>query len=666
MKKMIAFALTIFFLSVLILNINNSAAEERTELLSGTVGLGYMQKLMPEVPENDETVWSITGGNFPKGLAISKDGIIYGTPSESGAFIFTAKAENSEFSREKEFNIKINENYINIFKRSGIDFSSGNLAFVAEKKFTESPRTFEAWVKIPVSKENIKKWHGVIAGNGATDGYSGTSTINFGVTIGGNPWLYRKDSNGYITDYIVPANVKLGEWVHIAIVSETETSRLICYINGEKAYEKLFAVIHDTIPIRPLKIGGDYLHDNLRYFPGEIADIRIWSRALTQEEIQNGMNKILKGGEKNLIANWLLDNKPDSECRDNSSYGNNARVYQEWLEPEFAEGDYSIIIVPDIQIMTLLYPDVLDNMTDWIRDNAEKYKIKFMIQVGDLTETKTVREWESVQYNLDKLDGVVPYAFVPGNHDYIGLPYDRDTTVFNKYLSYDKYSQTSYFGGSYEDGKLDNAYYYFTADDTDYMVVGLEAIPRDSVLEWANGIVADNPERRVIVATHAYLYYNGEYDKSGVYSVIGSSGKKIWDEFASLHKNIIMVVCGHIHYDDIVMRTDKGIHGNIVQQMLADSQEMDYYREGVGMIALLTFNNNGQDVAVNWYSTKKDAMFRDWNQFSFSFKFNEILKESERTEDSDNNIYIIFIMLGGVILLTITLLILVINRRRFL
>ena len=53
-------------------------------------------------------------------------------------------------------------------------------------------------------------------------------------------------------------------------------------------------------------------------------------------------------------------------------------------------------------------------------------------------------------------------------------------------------------------------------------------------------------------------------------------------------------------------------------QLLVDAQDMDYYHEGVGMVALLTFSNNGYDVDVNWYSVKEGKLFRDWNQFTFS------------------------------------------------
>ncbi|MCL2134007.1 MAG: metallophosphoesterase [Candidatus Bathyarchaeota archaeon] len=583
-------------------------------LLDGVVGLPYLQKL---VTYGDKVTLSITDGTLPSGLSLSSNGVISGTPTDSGISAFTVKAENAKGDDSKELSITVTQKYLSSFTGIGTDFSSGTIELVSTMKLPATPKTFEAWVKIPTSSQNV----GVITGNGAIDGFNGLYTINFGVTADGNPWLCWKEGNGNVADYVAYANVKLGDWVHIAIVQDNENHRITCYINGNKADEQTFSIMENTIPIRPLKIGGDYLENNPRCFPGEIADIRIWSIIRTQTEIQENMNTPINGNAAGLMVNWWLD-ESNGIYKDHSTQGNDAQIWHDWLAPEFAEGDYTIAVVPDIQNLSRYYPDVLDTMIDWIQNNAEARNIKFMIQVGDLTDTNSVEEWERVQYNFAKLDGVVPYAFIPGNHDYNGLITNRDTDLFNTYFPYNTYSQTPIFGGVYEEGKLDNAYYYFTADDTDYMLLCLEMAPRNFVLDWANEVVASNTDRYVIVVTHSYLSYNGEYDNSSGYDPTGNSGDAIWDKFVSQHANIIMVLCGHIHYDDLVMRIDTNMYGNEVPQLLTDAQDMDFYREGVGMIALLTFSNNGHDITVNWYSTKNDALFREWNQFSFSVAMN--------------------------------------------
>ncbi|MCL2685849.1 MAG: InlB B-repeat-containing protein [Candidatus Bathyarchaeota archaeon] len=579
-------------------------------LLSGTVDLPYVQKL---VSEGDKITWSKISGDIPDGLTLSSNGVIAGTPTTSGLFIFTIKAENAKDESIKDFSITINTEYVSSFAGRGTDFSSGDIEIVSTSKIPESPKTFEAWVKIPITSSTI----GVIAGNGAIDGF-GLAVINFGVTSDGNPWLYWKETNGNEANYTAYANVKLGDWVHVAIVQDSENHMLICYVNGVKADEQTFSIMDNTIPIRPLKIGGDYMWANPRCFFGELADIRIWSIVRTASEIQLNMNTQLAGNEEGLMANWLLDGVVGSVYEDNSVVGNDARAWSEWLAPEFAVGDYTIAVIPDIQYLTLYYPDVLEELLDWILNSAQEGNIHFMIQVGDLTEKNTVIEWQIVQDNFAKLDGVVPYIFVPGNHDYAGMPYLRDTMLFNEYLLFSKYSSFPIFGGAYEDNKLDNAYYYFTTDDATYLMLCLDFVPRDPVLEWANDVVEANLDCRVIVVTHSYLSYDGSYDDSSGYDTAGNNGQNVWNKLVSQHANIIMVLCGHIHNDDLVLRVDRGIYGNVVPQLLVDAQDMDYYNKGVGMVALLTFSNNGYDVAVNWYSVKEDKLFRDWNQFTFS------------------------------------------------
>ena len=347
----------------------------------------------------------------------------------------------------------------------------------------------------------------------------------------------------------------------------------------------------------------------------------------------------------------------------------------EWLEPKFAECDFAIAVLPDIQNMTRYYPDVLDNMFDWLRDSAKERKLAFVIQLGDLTDANVTTEWMRVRDNFAKLDGILPYGFVPGNHDY----YDSDTlsrnaSFFNIYLPYSKHSQALSFGGAYEEGKMDSSYHYFAAGGIDYMVLCLEDLPRDPVVEWANKVVADNPNRRIIVATHTYMLPDGEYISTDGYDIDGNAGKELWENLVSLHDNIILVLCGHMHSDDLVVRTDTGEGGNKVHQLLVDIQDMDYYQGGMGMVALLGFKNNGNDVAVNWYSTKENALFKQKNQFLFSLDSGLILPldfgekpdkaEPPKGAEGFGGLMPILLALAGVAVLEIVVIGVILARKR--
>jgi len=124
---------------------------------------------------------------------------------------------------------------------------------------------------------------------------------------------------------------------------------------------------------------------------------------------------------------------------------------------------------------------------------------------GDCTDGNTPGEWQNFRAWMTRLDGVVPYSLVLGNHDGLGTAFN-DTALFNQYFPLANYSGLSGFGGVFESNKLDNSYHYFGAGGLDWLVLALEFGPRDSVLAWANEVVTNHPAHRVIVTTHAHVF----------------------------------------------------------------------------------------------------------------------------------------------------------------
>ena len=49
--------------------------------------------------------------------------------------------------------------------------------------------------------------------------------------------------------------------------------------------------------------------------------------------------------------------------------------------------------------------------------------------------------------------------------------------------------------------------------------------------------------------------------------------------------------------------------------LLFDNQDNDK-KEQLGMIGILSFKNNENIVGVNWYSVKKDMLYKEDNQFN--------------------------------------------------
>ena len=282
---------------------------------------------------------------------------------------------------------------------------------------------------------------------------------------------------------------------------------------------------------------------------------------------------------------------------------------------EKAEKDYaySFAVVGDTQTLTSKYPETLEVLYDWIRDNAEEKKMKWVFGLGDITDNDTDEEWILAKEQIAKLDGVVPYSLIRGNHD-----------SKEKFVSAFPYSEYADKVSGSMSGDMLNTYQKFTVGDTKYMVVNLDWGVPDDVVAWADGVIAANPDYKVIVVTHGYLNSDGTTLSAGdggeptEYSSLHNNGDELWDMLIKKHSNIILVMSGHISTENIVVTKAKGDNGNTVTQMLIDPQTTDQNNvgTGLGLVAMLYFSEDGKTVDVEYYSTLKQGKYLSANQFS--------------------------------------------------
>ena len=61
--------------------------------------------------------------------------------------------------------------------------------------------------------------------------------------------------------------------------------------------------------------------------------------------------------------------------------------------------------------------DKLDAIVDWLVANAEKENILFVSHTGDIVDVNNDFQWRFASNAMSRLDGKLPYAVVPGNHD---------------------------------------------------------------------------------------------------------------------------------------------------------------------------------------------------------------------------------------------------------
>ena len=288
------------------------------------------------------------------------------------------------------------------------------------------------------------------------------------------------------------------------------------------------------------------------------------------------------------------------------AYPNTERA---WLDegPEIEDYDYSFAVVGDTQVVNIKYHDKLVNIYDYICENVIPKNIKYVFSVGDITDTNKDREWSDAYNQIHRLDALVPYNVLRGNHD--------GSIQINRYFPYSDFANMC--GGSY-DGKIENTWQTLTVGELDYLIVSLDYGPSDDVLAWASDVIEQHPYHNVIVATHGYLYSDGTLlDQSdGESSAPATSGgynngDHIWDKLISKHSNIVLVLCGHIGLDDIMVVQTEGEHGNMVTQMMVNGQDVDNQVDGgAGLVAMLYFSEGGSKVQMEYYSTIRNQWLK--------------------------------------------------------
>jgi hypothetical protein len=292
---------------------------------------------------------------------------------------------------------------------------------------------------------------------------------------------------------------------------------------------------------------------------------------------------------------------------------------------EFVPGSFTIAVLPDTQVYSLRFPGVFYAQTGWIARNTDRLNIKYVLHLGDVVNNNTHGEWRNARDAMAMLDGVVPYAIAPGNHDY-GPSGDASTrdTFMNEHFPYDLCAAWPTFGGAMVEGRLDNTYHRFEAGGTKWIVIALEWGPRDSTIAWANDVMAAHPDRVGILITHAYTNNNDRrYDHTDTdhpqhynphhYRTPGgvNDGEELWQKLVRRH-NFLLVLNGHVLGDGTGYVASENDLGGICHQMLSNYQMRDL--GGEAYMRLLEFQPDGRSIQVKTYSPLYDSYLLDLDQ----------------------------------------------------
>ena len=553
-----------------------------------------------------------------------------------GATSAGVKTYNCTVCGRMETEILVNENSAGMSFLKSTHYKMSNL-------LEKTPLTLEAEIKVD---QNFKGRAGAIFGNY----YGIRQDWLFEIYENGVPRFYYVDASGNIKDYMfTEVDVRTGEWMHIAFTFDYANRTMSVYINGQVAQTLACDsnLAEDTTRY-PFVVAGDNRSNNGIFFQGKIRSIAAYSDIRTTEEISRSVEKGVNLYADDLLVAYLLDESCEGEGIKDAT-GKGQDIPKEWLDSHETTLDYaySFAVVGDTQWMNKYTPAKMEGIYDWIVANVESKKIAHVFGLGDITEEwgneKSEAEWIRAQNYIFKMNGVVSYSLVRGNHD--------ESTFFDQYFANEAYM--GQFGGYYMvEGDIRNAYKTMTIGQTDYLFMVLDFGASDEMLEWANQVVLAHPDHRVVVTTHGYqgfdnghLNYDNVMGSGGIQ--VGSDvdyngargyndGKAIWEKFVSKHPNIFLVLSGHTPMEDLVILQSEGEHGNTVNQLIVDAQWMDPQKDGVGMVCMLYFSEDGTQMEVEWISTDTGKYYKEQNQFTWDLT-NSLNASAHDFKDSYND-----------------------------
>ncbi len=518
---------------------------------------------------------------------------------------------------------------------SGTTFSATeNSSMSIKNAIMEPVKTVEMWVKTSATTE------GTILNKMFRDnGASATSyNLNVAINAAGNPVYNIADGHGnYAACTFTDVTVNNGNWTHLAFVQKAESIDL--YVNSALA-QSIAATDFNAVVNGRLTVGhvfGNSVTGKTKYFDGEIAELRLWSTVRTPYELYN--NAMTAFDTNGLIASWALwGDEPFANRIATSDYdiveydyetsADDAK-YAEYSAPA-ADDEYSVVFLPDTQIVNRHYKEDFPGIYDWIIENKDKYNIEAVMSLGDITndndddltldgllDENGDGEWGRAAKQFDRLtDAGIPWTVIPGNHDCKGASVgNRNYANLNAAFPLSKISQFSYFGGSYTTDSVVNSYYYLTMGGTKYLLLCLDQEPRAGAIDWAAQVVAANPDCRVIITTHIYMTSQG-VDYTAATSYTSWATQTLKDKLISKYENIDMVICGHSSTPNILTRTLTGANGNEVLEVIVDTQAIDYTYKSASCVAVATFSADGNTVRWNLYSTAQDLYLDEDSQFT--------------------------------------------------
>ncbi len=208
--------------------------------------------------------------------------------------------------------------YVNAGSGSTLDSTFGGV----------SEMTFVAWYKL----DNVSAYRTFFAkgGVGACCDYSGLMTFGWDDYLNRFAFqIYDGSAGNSVIKRWPQSSLPLGEWAHL-VVRYTDKNNIDVYINGQLASGGSYSAnSYNSSLIEGnqddnLWIGGPFI--NGQYYDGQMDDVRVYNRALSNAEIallySNRVGTFEQSNTNNLVGYWSFEDATGTTATDFSGNGN--------------------------------------------------------------------------------------------------------------------------------------------------------------------------------------------------------------------------------------------------------------------------------------------------------------------------------------------------------
>lgn len=244
--------------------------------------------------------------------------------------------------------------------------------------------------------------------------------------------------------------------------------------------------------------------------------------------------------------------------------------------------------------------EIYPAMTGFLRDEAEKMHLVYVVHTGDLVHVNNDPEnWKVARAAMDLLEGI-PTGVLAGNHDMD--PKKGGYKYYGQYFGEKQYARQACYGESFENNR--GHYDLVTISGRNYIFVYMSHAPDKKATQFIVKSFEKYPDRVGILCLHDYITTEG---------TLSEAGEQLRTQVVAKCPNVYMVLCGHRYglytLEDAFDDDGDGVPERTVYEIMMNYQAAGK-EGGGGYLRLMQFDEESHEIHCINYSPYLDDY--DW------------------------------------------------------